>query len=250
MHAVDGSARTRVLALAASEMQLVIRNRLILVGAAATPLALGLFWVLMLPDSAGPLVPVLQVTVALGMGLYNAATQTLVVRRQSRVFLRWRNTSVPDRGILAATVVPSLTLSLTQLTIFFLIDLVAGLTIASNPTPVVLGLTGGVVFGLTGAAATAVITRSAERASLTTLPLTLALLGGGAALAITRPGTWWDAVLLVPGAAVGRLISLGDPSGTGSEGATALILPLLAITVWSVIFAAVARRQFRWDPWP
>lgn len=62
---------------------------------------------------------------------------------------------------------------------------------------------------------------------------------------------WWQALVAVPGAAVGQLVQLAMTGGAWSAGLGGLpaVLPAaVALIVWSVVFGWLAVRRFRWDP--
>ena len=133
-----------MLALAAVETRLVLRNRTLLVSSLILPLFLGVFWILTFNREGGAgAVLALQVAVALGMGLYVSATQTLVARRQSKVLKRLRTTGLTDGGLVAAVIAPSVVIALGQLVIFTVIDVVIGLPIATDPLALAFVVIGG-----------------------------------------------------------------------------------------------------------
>lgn len=240
---------SRVLTLAATETRLVVRNRTLLFGSIVVPLGLGLFWALSLPRDAGA-TPALQFGMTVALGVYVTATQTLVARRHGLVLKRLRTTGLPDSGILLATVAPSVVVGIGQLVVLTALDAVLGIPILTDPLPLVLGAVGAMAMVVSAAAATSVITPAPERTNVTTLPLTFLLLGGTVAMVFAPIGGWWDAVLLVPGAGLGRLVAFagnGLTWTTGLGGLPAVVLPVLSLVAWTYVFAWVSRRCFRWD---
>ena len=255
MAAATTTPTSRALALAITETRLILRNKTVAVSSVVLPVALGVFWSFQFESGGDParqaVSITLQLTVALTMGLYLTATQTLVARRHSRVLKRMRTSGLSDRGLLAATLAPSVVLALFQLAVFAVVNVVTGTPLPSDPVPLVLVLLGGVALVVAAALATSVVTPSPERAQITTLPLLLLMLGVGVVATIAPADGWWPALMIVPGAAVGDLTQLAMTGGAWSAGAAGLpaILPsLVALVVWPAVFGMFAARRFRWDP--
>lgn len=243
----------RVLALAATEARLVLRNRTVAVSSLLLPLGLGIFWAFTFGDGgSGAIVLALQLGVVLSMGIYVTATQVLVARRHSGVLKRMRTSSLSDRGLLVATVTPSVLLGIAQLAVFAGFGAVTRTAVPVDAAPLVLAVVGGILLVVTAALATAVITPSPERSQITTLPLTFLLLGGAVATSVIPLGnTPFQALALVPGAAVGQLVQLsmtGDAWSPGFAGVPLVIPAVVGLVLWSVVFARLAVGKFRWDP--
>lgn len=248
--------KNKVLVLAATELRLLLRNKTVAFTSIGTPLALGVFWVFTIGDaSQEPLlagvVVALQLAVVLGMGVYVASTLTVVARRDAKVLKRLRTSDISDTGLLVATVAPAVAVGILQLVIFAVVNLGAGIPLPVDPLPLVLALLGGLALCVLAALATAVVTPSPERAQITTLPLTFVLLGAGIALVVIPAQGWWRALVAVPGAAIGDLTRLAYTGGAweaGVGGVPAVLPALVALVAWPVIFAALTRNRFRWDP--
>jgi ABC-2 type transport system permease protein len=244
----------RVLTLAMTELRLMVRNRTVAVSAILLPLGLGLFWAYSFSGDdprTQAVVVALQLAVVLGMGIYVTATQTLVARRQARVLKRMRTSAVSDTGLLVATVAPAVALGVAQLVVFGVIDAFAGVPAPAEPLWLVVAVLGGIALAVTAALATAVVTPSPERAQITTLPLTFVLLGSAITMSVLPSDGWWQALVVVPGAAIGALLQMamtGGAWGTDPFGVPSLLFPLLAVAAWPQLFAWFARRRFRWDP--
>lgn len=245
---------SKVLALAAAETKLVLRNRTVAVSSVLLPVALGAFWAWSFNDGNDNLqitamVVALQIAVVLGMGIYVTATQTVVARRHSRVLKRMRTSGLSDTGLLAAIIVPSVVIGIVQLAVFAVINAVTGTPLPVEPLPLVIAVLGGLALVVTAALATAVVTPSPERAQITTLPLVFVMLGAAIALVFLPTDGWWQALVAVPGAAIGELTRLAFG---GSGGADTVLPPVLAATVallaWAAVFGYLALRRFRWDP--
>ncbi|WP_214370643.1 ABC transporter permease [Pseudonocardia sp. H11422] len=245
----------RVLALAGTELRLMLRNKTVAVSSVALPLALGLFWAFSFSGAEEPgmaaMVIALQLSVVLAMGIYVTATQTVVARRHTRVLKRMRTSGISDAGLLVATVAPAVVLGLGQLVVFGIINVATGTPLPADPFPLLLALLGGLALVVTAALATTVITPSPERAQITTLPLTFVLLGATVLLTMAPDEGWWQAIVAVPGAAIGQLTQLAYRGGTwasGVAGLPALLPAVAALLVWPALFGYLAARRFRWDP--
>jgi ABC-2 type transport system permease protein len=162
-----------------------------------------------------------------------------------------RTSGLSDRGLLLATLTPSVVLALFQLAVFAVVNLVTGTPLPSDPLPLVLAVLGGLALVVAAALATSTVTPSPERAQITTLPLMFLMLGVGVVAAIAPAQGWWSVLMVVPGAAVGDLTQLAMMGGSWSAGAAGVpaILPsLVALVAWPAAFGMFATRRFRWDP--
>ncbi|WP_232661366.1 ABC transporter permease [Pseudonocardia sp. TRM90224] len=244
-----------VIALAAAETKLILRNKTVAVSSMILPVALGIFWAITFDSGGDParqaVVVALQLAVVLGMGIYVTGTQTLVARRHSRVLKRMRTTGLTDRGLLTATIAPSVVLGVAQLVIFAVINAVTGAPLPLDPLALIVAVVGGVALAVTAALATSIVTPTPERSQITTLPLTFVLLGAAIAMAVIPLDGWWHALVVVPGAAMGTLVQIamnGDMWVAGPGGLPAGLPSLVATVAWPIVFAVLASRNFKWDP--
>lgn len=247
----------RAAALAAVEVKLLLRNRTAAVSSVVLPVAVGLFFLISgnAPKNGDPqawgAILAVQFAITLTMGVYLTATQTVVARRHSRVLKRMRTTGLSDAGLLTATVAPAVAIAVVQIALFVVADAIAGAPLPADPLLLVLAVLGGMALCVTAGFATSIVTSSPERAQITTLPLFFLMLGAVIAAPFLPAGTWWQAVLAVPGAPIGQLTMLAFTGGGWEAGLAGLptALPgLAALVVWPVVFAVLAKRHFRWDP--
>lgn len=82
------------------------------------------------------------------------------------------------------------------------------------------------------------------------MPLAFVLLGGAIALTQIDSETLRQALVAVPGTAIGQLSRLafdGDAWKSSAAGLPAVLPALAALLAWPAVFAAVARNRLRWD---
>jgi ABC-2 type transport system permease protein len=245
----------RVLALGAAEVKLLLRNRTAAISSLFLPVAFGVFFAWTFDPTGDPtlwgMVVALQLVLTFAMGVYITATTTVVARRHSRVLKRMRTSGLSDTGVLAATAGPAVAIAAVHLVLYAIVNTVLGMPWPVDPVPLLVALVGGLAVCVTAAFATSVVTPSPERAQITTLPLFFVMFAAAFALPNVPLDSWWQALVLVPGAPIGQLTALAFAGGTWSPGLVGLpaLLPaLLSSVAWPVAFAVLARRHFRWDP--
>lgn len=232
----------RVLALTRSELRTIFRNKTVLISTLAIPLGMGVFFALTgFGEGSGANVIAMQLVMVLGLGIYVTATQTLVARRQSLVLKRLRTSGISDGGLLVATIAPAAVLALLQMVLFVGVDMAFGLPVPSSPLAIVLAVVGGVALVVTAALATSIVTPTAERAQITTLPLFFVMVGAAVVLSFLPLDGMAIMVNLVPGAALGSL------SNVAFGGSAFSLVQVAALVLWPAVFATYARRNFRWE---
>lgn len=228
-----------VLALARTELKLLLRNKTVATSAVLMPLMVGVFVSLNPPTGAGPevwsVVISAQLLMVLGLTVYFAATAALAARREDRYLKRLRSGEASDAVILAGLLTPVVVLALLQSALMLAISLFMGAPMPVNPLPIALGLVLGTGLCLAAGIATSGRTSSSEQAQITTLPLFFVLIGG-AVLSAASP-----LALLLPG---GGLASLVRIAMTGSGPLLPAIGSLLA---WTLLLALLAKTWFRWE---
>jgi ABC-2 type transport system permease protein len=173
-----GSPRRRVLALAAAETRLLLRNRTAVMSSVLLPLAVvaavGAITVSNggTVDGPGLLVSALGITLTF-VTFYNLVT-TFVARREELVLQRMRTGELTDAEVLVGTAVPTLLVTVVQV-VLVAVGVVA-LGYWSPPVDVVLplvALLGGGALMVVLAAVSTSFTRTVEAAQFTTMPLVL-----------------------------------------------------------------------------
>jgi ABC-type multidrug transport system permease subunit len=252
-------ARRRVLALAAAETRLLLRNRTAVVNSVLMPLLLVASVRLMGLDTAvGPRLLVVSIgTTLLFLTYYNLVT-TFVARREDLVLQRMRTGELTEPEILLGTAVPTLLVTVVQVALT-----ASGLAVLGEwaaPVDVVLpllALLGGAALMVVLAAGSTSFTRTAESAQITTLPLVLvATVASGLFVPMTAfPEAVAHALRFLPLNPVVELTQLGllgrtwDGRAVDLAGAwTSALQPLAVLAAWVVVAGLAAARVFRWAP--
>lgn len=234
-----------MIAIAVSELRMLVRNRLVAVLGILSPLVIGGIFILNRPGEGGLAVAAtLQVVAMLGLGGYVTATTTLSARRQNLFLKRLRSAAITDPAIIAGLVVPIVLVGLLQVAI-----ILAGLAVSASTAPVHVWLLVAVVLIVDlmfagFAVATAGVTNSPEHAQFTTLPLFFAAIG--VAFWVTFTGTQELGLLkqALPLGAIPELMSIVWYDGDLSR-VPLLLIPTLA---WTAVALVAARFMFRWEP--
>lgn len=234
--------------IAASELIQIFRNRLVLITSLIIPVAVCVLFVrqhetFAAMGSLGYIAAIVLFTVA-AFGLYATAVTTLASRRQNLFLKRLRSTAEGDAGILTGLLLPVVVLAVVQVTAI----LIALAVVADEPANVVLLVvavlaTLAMMVGL--ALATAGLTNSPEHAQVTTLPVTLGVIGVASWVGVsgTENLTWLKRLL--PGGSATELTMNAWNGGVAVTDSLLLLAPTLA---WVVVAVALATRLFRWEP--
>ncbi|CAN5156107.1 ABC transporter permease [soil metagenome] len=234
-----------MIAIATSELRMLVRNRLVALLGILSPLIIGGIFIINRPAEGGlATAATLQIVAMLGLGVYVTATTTLSARRQNLFLKRLRSSAVSDPSIIAGLVVPIILVGLVQVGI-----ILTGLAVSASTAPVHVWLLVVVVLIVDVmfagfAVATAGVTNSPEHAQFTTLPLFFATLG--AAFWVTFTGTQELGILkqALPLGAIPELMTIVWYDGDLSR-VPLLLIPTLA---WTAIAVLAARFMFRWEP--
>ncbi|MEU1305138.1 ABC transporter permease [Streptomyces shenzhenensis] len=249
-------AARRLRALARAEFTLLGRNRTVIVTALLVPLALP-FSVRPALDridlrAQGLSVGAVMLTAAIGFSLlfavYTSLVSAFVARREELVLKRLRTGELGDGEILVGMALPAMSLGLAQAVV-----LSVGCTLlldAGAPEAVyltVLGVLLGLVLCAALAALTAAVTRTAESAQVTALPLLfISMIGSGIAIPTeVMPDRLAAVCELLPLSPAIRLVRGG---WTGQLTAFEALVALATALAWTVVAVFAVRRWFRWEP--
>ncbi|WP_432159761.1 ABC transporter permease [Streptomyces sp. NRRL F-5630] len=250
------TARSRVGALARAETTLLLRAKGTLVAALFVPLVLpfsfkGAIDSMDLGGTGLDLGTVLLPT-ALGLSLlfavYSTLVSTYVTRREELVLKRLRTGEVRDPEILVGSAVPAVVTCLVQW-----IVVTAGCVVLvhpgapSNPALVVLGAVLGIVVAVGLGALTATLSRTAETAAVTAMPvILLTMIGSGVAIPLdVMPDTLATLARCLPFTPTLSLLR-GGWAGNLDSGET--LLALATGFAWAAFTVYGVRRWFRWEP--
>lgn len=233
-----------MIAIAASELRMLVRNRLVALAAIIIPLGIGALLVWRgAGDGPVGVLAVFQVIVMVAMGVYVTATTTLAARRQTLFLKRLRSGAVGDGAILGGLLGPIVLVSVVQV-----VAILAVLAATSSPPQhlwlliVAVALAEGMFVML--ALATAGVTNSPEHAQFTTLPLFLVAVGAAVWVVGSAPGELAWAKLALPGGAIAELIVVGWNGGDQSLVPAAVA----AAGAWTLVSGVIAGRMLRWEP--
>ena len=257
-----GSRRRRVLALAAAETRLLLRNRTAVASTVVLPLALVAAVGAITVSNGGAVDGPGLVASAIGVTLifvtfYNLVT-TFVARREELVLQRMRTGELTDAEVLLGTAVPTLLVTVVQVVLVAVGVVVLGEWSApvDGVLPLVALLGGSALMAVLAAVSTS-FTRTVEAAQFTTLPLVLtATMFSGLLIPLADfPQQLAQVARFLPLTPVIELSRLGLAGQTwnGQEvdtaGAWAASPPALAVLAgWLVGGTILARLVFRWAP--
>ncbi|MFF4698854.1 ABC transporter permease [Streptomyces chattanoogensis] len=258
--AAGAGARTtavmRLSALAKSELRLLGRNKTALFTSLVLPIGMAFAMrqaVGQMPlKNSGLTVGTVLLPGAIGFVLlfavYSNLTSAFVVRREELVLKRLRSGELSDGEVLAGTALPTVVIALAQCV---LLAACGGLMMDAEPPQAPLLVLAGVVIGLVTvvalAAASAGITRTAESAQLTVMPLMfLSMAGSGMIVPLTvLPERLATVLELLP---MSPVIGLLRDGWTGGADAGETVKRLVIGLVWIGLGVLAVKRGFRWEP--
>ncbi|MBF6129931.1 ABC transporter permease [Nocardia brasiliensis] len=189
---------------------------------------------------------------------YYSVLSMVTTRRSEGVLKRLRTGESADWQIMLAPAVPGALATLACTVVVAAVVYGTGAPAAVNPAAIVLALLGGIVLFSLLALATSAVTKNAEAAQITSLPvMTIAMLGL-ASIRKVLPDRLADLADWTPFAAVSDLVSLGasgrlataattDPALDFAGTCAELGRPFATLAIWTVLALALTRKSFRWD---
>ncbi|MET8998622.1 ABC transporter permease [Amycolatopsis sp. NPDC004169] len=237
-----------MLTIARGELIQIFRNRLVLVTALVLPAAFSAFFIakrdLFTEGATLGYIATLTLFFVAGIGLYTTSVTTLAARRQNLFLKRLRSTAAGDAGILGGLLLPITVLSLLQIAVILgVLAAVAGKP--ANPLLLVAAVVSTVVMLLALGLATAGLTNSPEHAQVTTLPVSIGVIGVSGWVGLTGTGDLTLLKRLLPGGSATELVLNAWNGGVPLARSLALFAPTLA---WVVVAVVLAARLFRWEP--
>ena len=189
---------------------------------------------------------------------YYSVLSLVTTRRGEGVLKRLRTGEAADWQIQAAPAVPGAILTLAGTVLIAVVTYAAGSPAPINPFALVFALAAGLVVFSLLALATSAVTKNAEAAQITAIPVLALTILGMASIRTALPDPLVSVVNWTPFAAVSDLISLGVAGrpATATAGTRALDFvgtfgevgrPLVTLAVWAVLALVLTRRFFSWD---
>lgn len=237
--------------IAVAEARMLARNKIALLTATVTPLALsGFVLAFSARSEAGASAAVLagtQLVMLLGFTVYATATMTLTSRREQLYLKRLRYSPAATTEIVGGLTAPLVGLLLAQVTVVLVATGAVTGEAPARPALLVLAALVGCLTCVGLAFFTAAFTRTSEAAQFTTFPGFLALVGGAIWVHMTPADEVTVPMLAVPGAAVAQLNRYGWDAEL-SAGPDAVAPALIASVVVAALAVYLATRTFRWEP--
>ncbi|MBL1076840.1 ABC transporter permease [Nocardia sp. 2] len=196
--------------------------------------------------------------VALLFVQYYSVLSMVTTRRGEGVLKRLRTGEAADWQIQTAPAVPGALVTIASVLVVAAVVYGTGAPAPVNPLAIGLGIVGGIVLFSLLALATSAVTKNAEAAQITSLPvITVAMLGvasfrGALPDRLAEPADW------TPFAAISDLVSLGAAGRTATAADTEQALdfagtfgelgrPFATLAIWTALAFVLTRKSFRWD---
>ncbi|GAB3129522.1 ABC transporter permease [Tsukamurella serpentis] len=261
---VAGYGRRRLRALARAEYLQFRRNKTLLFMGTVFPIGMPMLLFFVARGDGAPKPLGVAITLetfalmALLMVQYYSVLSMVTTRRSEGVLKRLRTGESSDLQILAAPAVPGVMLTLIGAVVVCAVIYGSGGPLPVNPLLMVAALLAGLAIFTLLALATSAMTKNAEAAQITSMPVMVLSMAGMANLRQLMPDRLGTLADLTPFAAVSDLIRLGQAglAPTSPDDAAPLDFaatftevgrPLATLAVWTVIALILAKRWFRWD---
>ena len=239
-----------MLAIAAAESKMLVRNKLVAFSALLMPFLFGFLMINMSENFGGFAFAASSLVISVvATAVYLTSTTTLASRRQNLFLKRMRSTAESDLGIIGGLLLPTVVLAGIQLAVILVGMVVFGGATVANPAIVIVAILLAILMFVGLALATAGVTNSPEHAQVTTLPIFFIAIAvsvwAGIGSTFEEPGSVFVLVrAFLPGGGVAELIGLGWSGAPVAE----LLPPLGGAVLWAIIGLVAARRMFRWEP--
>lgn len=235
-------------AIALSEIFQMVRNRAVLITTLIIPLLASAYFIYNRESfnnfgSSGYIGAMLVFTIGV-FSLYAGSVTILAARRQNLFLKRLRSSAVSDPAILSGLVMPISLVSMVQVGVILIVFAAVTATPADLAL-LVVAIVAIFAMALALGMATAGLTSSPEQAQVTTLPLSLGLIGVSIWIAVTGTESMTVLKRLVPGGSATELVANAWDGGVPLEDSLILLAPTLA---WVIVAVVIATKLFRWEP--
>lgn len=234
--------------IARAELIQIFRNRLVLVTSLIMPVAISTLFIRQHETwadlaSLGYIAALVTFTVG-AFGLYTTIVTTLASRRQNLFLKRLRSTAESDAGIIAGLVAPVVLISLVQAAVILIV--LGAVTGSPGNIPLLAVTVLSMLAMMVGLGlATAGLTNSPEHAQVTTLPVSLGMIGVASWVGISGTESLAGLKRALPGGSATELLVRAWDGGIEIGEAVSLMAPTLG---WVVVSVYLASRMFRWEP--
>lgn len=253
--------RRPLAALAKAEYLQFRRNKTLVYMATLFPIAIPLALYLIAIRNETPTTAMAAVTfellamMALLFVQYYSVLSMVTTRRSEGVLKRLRTGEAADWQIQLAPAIPGALVTLSCTVVVVAVVYGTGAPAPVNPIAIALALLGGIILFSLLALATSAVTKNAEAAQITSLPVMTVAMLGLVSIRKVLPDRLAELADWTPFAAVSDLVSLGasgktyssdvalDFAGTFAE----LGHPFATLAIWTVLALALTRKSFRWD---
>ncbi|MFI6869239.1 ABC transporter permease [Nocardia sp. NPDC050406] len=196
--------------------------------------------------------------VALLFVQYYSVLSMVTTRRSEGVLKRLRTGEAADWQIQTAPTVPGALVTIASTVVVAAVVYGTGTPAPVNPLAIVLAILGGIVLFSLLALATSAVTKNAEAAQITSLPVMTVAMLGLASIRKILPDRLAELADWTPFAAISDLVSLGASGRLAKSSATDAALdfagtcgqlgrPFATLAIWTVLAFALTRKAFRWD---
>ncbi|MFE9577442.1 ABC transporter permease [Nocardia sp. NPDC006044] len=189
---------------------------------------------------------------------YYSVLSMVTTRRSEGVLKRLRTGEAADWQILTAPAVPGVVMTAFSTVVVAAVIYGAGAPAPVNPPAIALALLFGLVLFSLLALATSAVTKNAEAAQMTSLPIMVVAMVGLGSIRTILPDRLATLADWTPFAAISDLVSLGASGKPSTAAATDVALdfagtfaelgrPFATLAIWTVLALALTRKSFRWD---
>lgn len=250
-------------ALAKAEYLQFRRNTTLLVMGVGFPVAIPLVTFFIVRQNEGTSATLAATTfemfllMALLFVQYYSVLSMITARRSEGVLKRLRTGEATDVQIQLAPMVPGAVLTLIGTVVISVVVYATGSPAPVNPVLMGLAIIAGIAIFSLLALATSALTKNAEAAQITSLPVMALAFVGLSTIRGILPDRFQQVADLTPFAALSDLMSLGTSGQLATaSGSTALDFgatfaeigqPVAILVVWTALALELTRRNFRWD---
>lgn len=189
---------------------------------------------------------------------YYSVLSMVTTRRSEGVLKRLRTGEAADWQIQSAPAVPGILVTLACTAVVTVAVYGSGAPAPLNPVLMVLALVGGIGCFSLLALATSAVTKNAEAAQITSLPVMTLAMVGLASIRNFLPDRLAALADWTPFAAVSDLVFLGASGKMATAADSDAVLsfagtvteagrPFATLAIWTVLALALTRKSFRWD---